>query len=128
MIHGPDYNRRHEHPACLPGPLPISAMSSSEFRWMETASRCGTDQGHFIEEEVFIAIPLNPPRTTASPIPALKTVDVRYDVDVPTGIEGPLQINVRLRARAFPPRFLRALAAGRPDLVNEKMVDRKQDC
>ena len=59
-------------------------------------------------------------------IPALETADVPYDVVVPTGTVGPIKVTARLRARAFPPRFLRALAAGRPDLVNEKMVDRNR--
>lgn len=68
---------------------------------------------------------------TGFSILALETVDVRYAVEVPAVIkgevvEGPLEIHARLRARAFPPRFLRALAVGRPDLINEKLVDRNR--
>ena len=59
-------------------------------------------------------------------IPALETEDVAYDVIVSAETIGPIQVTARLRARAFPPRFLRALAAGRPDLVNEIMVDRNR--
>ncbi len=124
VIHGPDYNRRHEDPPVYQG----LANFGNEFIRIqvdENGEPMRDDQGHFIEEEVLMPF-LSTHTDNSFSIPALKTVDVRYDVDVPAGIEGPLQINVRLRARAFPPRFLRALATGRPDLVNEKMVDRNR--
>jgi len=124
VIHGPDFNRRHEHPPVNQG----LANFGNEF------IRIPVDQdgvpmrdgdGHFIEEEVFMPF-LSTHTNNSFSIPALETADVPYDVIVPTDAIGPIQVTARLRARAFPPRFLRALAAGRPDLVNEKMVDRNR--
>lgn len=57
-------------------------------------------------------------------LPPLETVVVPYDVPIPAGAPRPLQVSARLRFRHFPPRFLRMLAQGRPDLVDEALVDR----
>jgi Cytochrome c554 and c-prime len=59
-------------------------------------------------------------------IPPLATVRGRWDVPVPAGVHGPLRVTAQLRFRAFPPRFLRALAGARPDLVDEALVDRNR--
>ncbi|MFQ5665463.1 MAG: multiheme c-type cytochrome [Candidatus Binatia bacterium] len=59
-------------------------------------------------------------------LPALEHARVRYDVPVPHRLRGVLQISARLRFRAFPPRFLRAMAQARPDLVSEATVDRNR--
>jgi hypothetical protein len=59
-------------------------------------------------------------------IPPLATARARYDVPVPADAHGPLRVSARLRFRAFPPRFLRALAGARPDLVDEALVDRNR--
>ncbi|MEN0066222.1 MAG: multiheme c-type cytochrome [Myxococcota bacterium] len=49
----------------------------------------------------------------------------RYDVPRPDrAIVGDVQVTARLRYRAFPPHFLRALAQRQPDLVTEAIVDR----
>ena len=51
----------------------------------------------------------------------------RYDVAVPAGAVGPLEIDLRVRFRFFPPRMLRALvareAAHATPLVTEAMID-----
>lgn len=52
----------------------------------------------------------------------------RYDVDVPDGVVGPLQVEARVRFRFLPPRLLRALAvreamADRAPLVTEALID-----
>ena len=57
-------------------------------------------------------------------LPPLETVEVPYDVPIPESAPRPLSVSARLRFRHFPPRFLRMLAVGRPDLVNEALVDR----
>lgn len=50
---------------------------------------------------------------------------VPYDVPVPDrGIVGDIHVSARLRFRAFPPDFLRALAMREPQLVTEEIVDR----
>jgi len=123
VVHGPDYNQRHEHPPVYEG----LANFGNEFFRFEVVNGVPVkdSQGHFIEEEVFMPF-LSTHTDNSFSIPALETVDVRYDVEVPAVADGPLHISARLRARAFPPRFLRALAEGRPDLVNEKMVDRNR--
>lgn len=124
VIHGPDYNRRHEHPAVNQGlanfgnefiriPVDINGIPLKDA------------DGHFIEEEVFMPF-LSTHTNNSFSIPALETADVPYDVVLPAVTVGPIKVTARLRARALPPRFLRALAAGRPDLVNEKMVDRNR--
>lgn len=122
VVHGPDYNQRHEHPPVYEG----LANFGNEFFRFEVVNGVPVkdSEGHFIEEEVFMPF-LSTHTDNSFSIPPLETVDMRYDVVVPTGING-LHVAARLRARAFPPRFLRTLAAGRPDLVNEKMVDRNR--
>jgi len=124
VIHGPDFNRRHEHPPVNQG----LANFGNEFIRIpvdEDGIPLKDADGHFIEEEVFMPF-LSTHTDNGFSIPALETADVPYDVLVPAGTAGPIQVTARLRARAFPPRFLRALAAGRPDLVNETMVDRNR--
>jgi hypothetical protein len=124
VIHGPDFNRRHEHPAVNQG----LANFGNEFIRIPVdpdGVPMRDADGHFIEEEVFMPF-LSTHTNNGFSIPALETADVPYDVMVPAGTVGPIQVTARLRARAFPPRFLRALAVGRPDLVNEKMVDRNR--
>jgi hypothetical protein len=74
-------------------------------------------------EEVFIPF-IADVMDNGHSIPPLTTLRPRYDVAVPAGTQGPLTIVARLRFRAFPPRFLRMLAVGRPDLVDEALVDR----
>ncbi|MEM6929177.1 MAG: hypothetical protein AAF602_19720, partial [Myxococcota bacterium] len=50
---------------------------------------------------------------------------IRYDVPRPRRpVEGVLRVEARLRYRAFPPYFLRALAQRSPELVTEDIVDR----
>lgn len=123
VVHGPDYNQRH-------GDHPVNkglANFGNEFIRFEVDADgvpMKDADGHFIEEEVLMPF-LSTHTDNSFSIPALETVNVQYDVQVPADISG-LNISARLRARAFPPRFLRALAAGRPDLVNEKMVDRNR--
>lgn len=56
-------------------------------------------------------------------LPPLETVRVPYRIPLPRGLVGPLTLRARLRFRHFPPRFLRMLAEGRPDLVTEATVD-----
>ncbi len=124
VIHGPDYNRRHEHPPVNQG----LANFGNEFIRIpvdENGIPLKDEDGHFIEEEVFMPF-LSTHTNNSFSIPALETANVPYDVVLPAGTVGPIQVTTRLRARAFPPRFLRALATGRPDLVNEKMVDRNR--
>ena len=124
VVHGPDFNRRHEHPAVNEG----LANFGNEFIRIpvdDDGIPLKDADGHFIEEEVFMPF-LSTHTDNSFSIPALETADVPYDVLVPAGTAGPIQVTARLRARAFPPRFLRALAAGRPDLVNETMVDRNR--
>jgi len=124
VVHGPDYNRRHETPPVYQGLVNFG----NEFIRIAVDGNgdpMRDEQGHFVEEEVLMPF-LSTHTDNSHSIPALETAEVRYDVAVPAGSVGPLQINVRLLARAFPPRFLRALAAGRPDLVNEEMVDRNR--
>ncbi|RDH89835.1 MAG: hypothetical protein DIZ77_14965 [endosymbiont of Seepiophila jonesi] len=91
VIHGPDYNRRHEDPPVYQG----LANFGNEFIRIPVDGNgepMRDDQGRFIEEEVFMPF-LSTHTDNSFSIPALTTVDVRYDVDVPTGIEGPLQIS-----------------------------------
>jgi hypothetical protein len=76
-------------------------------------------------EEVFMPFLANAMDNSHS-IPPLATKRVRYDVPLPTSVQGPLGVSVRLRFRAFPPRFLRALARARPDLLSEVEVDRNR--
>ena len=125
VVHGPDYNQRH-------GDHPVNkglANFGNEFIRFEVDAAgvpMKDANGHFIEEEVLMPF-LSTHTDNSFSIPALETANVQYDVEVPTGMDiSELNISARLRARAFPPRFLRALAAGRPDLVNEKMVDRNR--
>jgi len=59
-------------------------------------------------------------------IAPLQTALVRYDVPLSVSAISPLSVRARLRFRAFPPHFLRALAAARPDLVDEALVDRNR--
>lgn len=51
----------------------------------------------------------------------------RYDVELPAGVVGPLEVDARVRMRPFPPRFLRVLAAREAEraapLVSEAMID-----
>jgi hypothetical protein len=74
-------------------------------------------------EEVFMPFLANHMDNSHS-IPPLETARAAYDVPLPAGVPGPLRVSARLRFRAFPPRFLRALAQARPDLVDEVLVDR----
>ena len=125
VVHGPDYNQRHGHP-----PVNLGLMNfGNEFIRIpvdeDTGEPLRDEDGHFIEEEVFMPF-LSTHTDNTHSIPALETEVVPYDVTVPAGAVSPIEVTARLRARAFPPRFLRALAAGRPDLVNETMVDRNR--
>jgi hypothetical protein len=125
VIHGPDYNQRHAHP---PVNLGLANFGNEFIRIPvdpDTDEPQVDDEGDFIEEEVLMPF-LSTHTDNSHSIPALETEYVPYDVVVPVGTVGPVQVTARLRARAFPPRFLRALACGRPDLVNEKMVDRNR--
>jgi hypothetical protein len=76
-------------------------------------------------EEVFAPFLANAMDNSHS-IPPLATKRARYDVPLPAGVQGPLGITARLRFRAFPPRFLRALARARPELLSETQVDRNR--
>jgi len=126
VVHGPDFNRRHEHPEVYQG---IANFGNEFMRVVrDSMGNPETDPvtGELVLEEVFMPF-LSDHMDNSFSIPALETEHVRYDVTVPTdGIVGPLTITSRLRFRAFPPRFLRALSAGRPDLVTEAMVDRNR--
>jgi len=125
VVHGPDFNRRHEHPPVYQG----VANFGNEFTRLErdSAGNPKTDPvtGDFILEEVFMPF-LSDHTDNSHSIPALETEHVRYDVAIPADAVGPLTITSRLRFRAFPPRFLRTLSAGRPDLVTEVMLDRNR--
>lgn len=58
-------------------------------------------------------------------LPPLQPVPVAYDIPLPPRpIAGPVQVDVRLRYRSFPPEFLRFLAQREPELVSEDTVDR----
>jgi hypothetical protein len=122
--HGPDYNQRHDDP---PVNLGLANFGNEFIRIPvdDDGNPMMDAEGHFIEEEVLMPF-LSTHTDNSHSIPALETEDVPYDVEVPAGTAGPIQVTARLRARAFPPRFLRALAVGRPDLVNETMVDRNR--
>jgi hypothetical protein len=124
LVHGTDFDRRHEDP---PVNLGIKNFGNEFIRISvdENGVPMRDTDGHFIEEEVFMPF-LSTHTDNGFSIPALETVDVPYDVDIPSDAVDPITVTARLRARAFPPRFLRALACGRPDLVNEKMVDRNR--
>jgi len=106
IVPGPDVNQR---PAVNLGLINFG----NEFK------RMGADGGH----EVFMPFLANHMDNSHS-IPPLQTAHATYDVALPETLHGPLHISVRLRFRAFPPRFLRSLAQARPDLVNEALVDR----
>ncbi len=124
VIHGPDYNQRHAHPPIYQG----LANFGNEFIRIPTdvnGNPLLDSDGHFVEEEVFMPF-LSTHTDNTHSIPPLETEHVRYDVEIPADAVGPISISARLRFRAFPPRFLRALAQGRPDLVNEKMIDRNR--
>jgi len=121
VIHGPDYNERHDDPPVYKG----LANFGNEFIRIPTddsGNPLKDADGHFMEQEVFMPF-LSTHTNNSFSIPPLETEHVRYDVDIPAGTIGPIAISARLRFRALPPRFLRALAQGRPDLVNEKMID-----
>jgi len=125
VVHGPDFNRRHEHPEVYQG---VANFGNEFMRVVRDASgnpEVDPVTGEFILEEVFMPF-LSDHMDNSHSIPALETEHVRYDIEVPAGSVGPLTITSRLRFRAFPPRFLRALSAGRPDLVTEAMVDRNR--
>ncbi len=111
LLHGPDYNQRHDAPPVNLG----LANFGNEFL------RVNTETGE--EEEVFVPFLANHVDNSHS-IPPLETESIRYDVLIPSGHAGPLTITARLRFRAFPPRFLRLLAQVRPDLLSEEIVDR----
>jgi len=122
--HGPDYNQRHAHPPVYKG----LANFGNEFIRIPTdasGNPLKDADGHFVEEEVFMPF-LSTHTDNSFSIPPLDTEHVRYDVDIPADAVGPVRVSARLRFRALPPRFLRALAQGRPDLVNEKMIDRNR--
>lgn len=51
----------------------------------------------------------NPQHTRDKRIPPLESVLEKYTVPLPWGVEGPLEVAVRLRFRQYPPRFLRML-------------------
>jgi hypothetical protein len=123
VIHGPDYNQRHAHPPVYKG----LANFGNEFIRIPTDGGVPRldPTGHFVEEEVLMPF-LSTHTDNSFSIPPLETEDVRYDVDIPADAVGPITVSARLRFRALPPRFLRALAQGRPDLVNEKMIDRNR--
>jgi hypothetical protein len=123
LDHGLDYNRRHEDP---PVNLGLANFGNEFIRIpVDADGNPEMENGHVVEEEVFMPF-LSTHTDNSHSIPALETADVPYDVGVPAGTVGPINVTARLRARAFPPRFLRALAVGRPDLVNETMVDRNR--
>jgi hypothetical protein len=108
LEHGPDRNRRPEENVNLG-----LVNFGNEFL------RVGP---HGVEE-VFVPFLANAMDNTHS-IPPLATERIRYDVPLPDDVAGPLRVSVRLRFRAFPPRFLRTLARARPDLLDEAVVDR----
>lgn len=102
---GPDVNQRPE--------VNLGLMNfGNEFKRISEAG----------EEEVFVPFLANHMDNSHS-VPPLETVRTQYDVPLPDGVQGPVQVSVRLRFRPFPPRFLRLLALARPDLVNETIVD-----
>jgi hypothetical protein len=78
------------------------------------------ERNHHRVDVPFLADHFNNTRS----LPPLETVEVPYDVPIPGDAPRPLRISTRLRFRHFPPRFLRMLAVGRPDLVDEALVDR----
>ncbi len=125
VVHGPDFDRRHEHPPVYQG----IANFGNEFKRVATDAMgnpvIDPATGEIVEEEVFMPFLSNHTDNSFS-IPALHTENVRYDIDIPVSAVGPLTITSRLRFRALPPRFLRTLSAGRPDLVTEAIVDRNR--
>ena len=125
VVHGPDFDRRHEHPPVYQG----IKNFGNEFKRVATDAMGNPifdpATGEIVEEEVFMPFLSNHTDNSFS-IPALETEQVRYDVVIPADAVGPLTITSRLRFRALPPRFLRALSAGRPDLVTETIVDRNR--
>ena len=126
VVHGPDFNRRHEHPEVYQGIANFGNEFMRVVRDPMGNPEIDPVTGEFVLEEVFMPF-LSDHTDNSFSIPALETEHVRYDVEVPTaGVVGPLTITSRLRFRAFPPRFLRALSAGRPDLVTEAMIDRNR--
>ncbi len=76
-------------------------------------------------EEVFSPFLANHMNNGHSIAPLAK-VAVPYDIDVPADAGFPIDVRARLRFRPFPPRFLRALAQARPELVNEAIVDKNR--
>lgn len=47
-----------------------------------------------------------------------------YDIPLERELVGPIEVQARLRFRAFPPKFLRLLSKEAPDLVTEEMIDK----
>ncbi len=108
LEHGPDWDQR---PAVNLG----LTNFGNQFRRI----------GRFGNEEVLSPFLANHMDNSHS-LPPLETVWTRYDVPLPKGVTGPIDVSARLRFRAFPPHFLRSLAQARPDLVNEALVDRNR--
>jgi hypothetical protein len=109
IAHGPDHDDRPDVNRGL-------VNFGNEFHRIE-------DDG--AAEEVFFPFLANHMDNSHS-IPPLATAEAPYDIELPADVVWPVNVDVRLRFRAFPPRFLRALAAGRPDLVSEDIVDRNR--
>ncbi len=105
---GPDFNERPERNLGLKN-------FGNQFRRV----------GSLADEEVLSPFLANHMDNSHS-LPPLETVWTRYDVPIPAGLTGAVAISARLRFRAFPPHFLRALAQARPDLVDEALVDRNR--
>ncbi len=111
LEHGPDYNQRHRS-------YPVNTGLRNFANEFE---RLNPQTGE--HEEVFVPFYATHMNNSFS-LPPLTTERIPYDILIPEGTQGPLQITARLRFRPFPPRFLRLLAGHRPDLVNEALVDR----
>lgn len=113
MTHGPDYNER------LNGVNLGLVNFGNEFISYDDVT------GEEVEEYLpFAAEHMN----NSISIPPLQTRTNTYDIQLPAGVQGPVTVRARLLFRAFPPRFLRFLAAqtARFNLVDEAIVDRNR--
>ena len=76
----------------------------------------------FAEDRRLLPLGVNHMDNTHSIEPFVPKV-YRYDIPVTREIMGDVTITARLRYRAFPPEFMRALAVLSPTIVTEAMVD-----